>query len=190
MEQLYALLLLNQSGFEHQEDYLALLHRLFLANPEDGTLLELEICAGNLKASASLLNGYWAERWFRFPVASFRRFLFACVAQAYAQAEDLSAFGRKSYLLWQRLPAPLQREQSFWTLCYADDPLSWGTRRKPGPSIRRCFGRRANGEEILLSSMELLALGALIRLIKRRPEPGSFVKKSQVPGVAVAFFAV
>ena len=78
MEQLYALLLLNQSGFEHQEDYLALLHRLFLANPEDGTLLELEICAGNLKASASLLNGYWAERWFRFPVASFRRFLFAC----------------------------------------------------------------------------------------------------------------
>ena len=64
MEQLYALLLLNQSGFEHQEDYLALLHRLFLECPErGGILLELEICAEDLKAFASLLNGYWAGRW-------------------------------------------------------------------------------------------------------------------------------
>lgn len=127
MERLYALLLLNQSGFGGREEYLALLDRLFLASPEaDGILLELEICAGDPKASASLLNGYWAERWPRFPTASFRRFLFGKLAQAYGQAEDLSAFGRRAYRLWQLLPAPLRREQPFWTLCYADDPLSWG----------------------------------------------------------------
>ncbi len=114
MEQLYALLLLNQSGFEHQEDYLALLHRLFLECPErGGILLELEIFAGDLKASASLLNGYWAGRWSWFSTASFCRLLFARLAQAYAQAKDLSAFGRKSYLLWRLLSASLQREQPF-----------------------------------------------------------------------------
>lgn len=114
MEQLYALLLLNQSGFGQQEDYLALLHRLFLECPElGGILLELEICAGDLKASASLLNGYWAGRWSWFSTASFCRLLFARLAQVYGQAEDLGAFGRKSYLLWRLLSASLQREQPF-----------------------------------------------------------------------------
>ena len=114
MERFYAQLLLNQSRFEGREEYLALLCRPFLECPErGGILLELKICAEDLKASASLLNGYWAERWPRFPVASFCRLLFARLAQAYAQAKDLGAFGRKSYLLWRLLSASLQREQPF-----------------------------------------------------------------------------
>ena len=56
--------------------------------------------------------------------------------------------------------------------------------------MRRCFGKRANDKEILSSSMELLAFRALIRLIKQRPKQRFFVQKTQVPGVAVAFFAV
>ena len=72
MERFYAQLLLNQSRFEGREEYLALLCRPFLECPErGGILLELKICAEDLKAFASLLNGYWAGRWSWFSTASF-----------------------------------------------------------------------------------------------------------------------
>ena len=28
--------------------------------------------------------------------------------------------------LWESLPGNMQNMEPFWTLCYADDPLSWG----------------------------------------------------------------
>ena len=30
------------------------------------------------------------------------------------------------YSLWESLPGNLQNMEPFWSLCYADEPLTWG----------------------------------------------------------------
>lgn len=121
------------------------MHQLFLESSEQGgILLELELCTQDLTASANLLHQDWMEHWPRFPTASFRRFLFGQLAKTYNQTEDLRQFSRKTYLLWQLLPAPLQKEQPFWALSYADEPLSWGDEAQTRKIYEEIFRKEGN----------------------------------------------
>lgn len=43
---------------------------------------------------------------------------------------DIQRFGNAMYSLWENLPGNLQDMQPFLTLCYADDPLSWGDEKQ------------------------------------------------------------
>lgn len=44
----------------------------------------------------------------------------------YKQCFDIKKFSEAMYSLWENLPPILQDEEPFYTLSYADDPLSWG----------------------------------------------------------------
>lgn len=39
-------------------------------------------------------------------------------------------FASRMYSLWKNLPSNIQNQQPFFTLCYADDPLSWGDEKE------------------------------------------------------------
>ena len=44
----------------------------------------------------------------------------------YENCSDIKYFAGRMYNLWESLPGNIQNKEPFWTLCYADDPLSWG----------------------------------------------------------------
>ena len=44
----------------------------------------------------------------------------------YANCSDIKYFAGRMYNLWESLPGNIQSKEPSWTLCYADDPLSWG----------------------------------------------------------------
>ncbi len=48
----------------------------------------------------------------------------------YECCTSIEQFSEKMYLLWESLPGRLQNEQPFFTLSYADDPLSWGDEKQ------------------------------------------------------------
>lgn len=114
-------------GLSDKDDYYAELDRLFLENPEDDLLLELE-GLGNDRAEA------W-ERIFSLAKSSldidiFGRELFTALKKVYKEnIFTLGEFGRRCYKLWCALPyEPYISEhiEPFCTLTYADDPLTYG----------------------------------------------------------------
>ena len=44
----------------------------------------------------------------------------------YVNCSDIKRFASQMYSVWESLPRNIQKLAPFWTLCYADDPLSWG----------------------------------------------------------------
>lgn len=106
-----------------EERYHRKLDALFLENPGDETLLYLE-WETNMKQAAGYIRNYMDgqtpdhERFGRILMENLREYYDAC--------PDIRTFAGRMYGLWERLPGNLQDRQPFWTLSYADDPLSWG----------------------------------------------------------------
>ena len=119
MEKLTALCLLWAFGFGTKEDYCAELDELFLENPEDDFLLELENCtcdaAASLARLSALMNG-------GFDVDTFGRDLFFRMEKfCDSGSVSMKEFGRRGYNLWCELPWGFNLDEPFYTLCWADD---------------------------------------------------------------------
>lgn len=127
MEKLVALCYVWVFGLSDKDDYYAELDRLFLENPEDDYLLELE-GFGNNRAAAWERLGWLAESSLNIDI--FGKELFAALEKVYNENRfPLAEFGRRCYKMWCALPyKPYQSEhiEPFCTLTYADDPLSYG----------------------------------------------------------------
>ncbi len=54
----------------------------------------------------------------------FGRALFGLLKPIY-NSKDIHEFGNAMYSLWESMAGNLQDMEPFWTLSYADDPLSW-----------------------------------------------------------------
>lgn len=120
MLELLAYAYLLRSGLKVENIYEEKLNQLFLADPENEDLLELEFLSGNIKETIQYI-------WTHVDYASldhdrFGRTLMDLLKPAY-KSMDLRKFGDMMYSLWESLPGNLQHEEPFFTLCYADDPL-------------------------------------------------------------------
>lgn len=126
MEKLVALCYAWAFGLSGKNDYVSELDRLFLKDPEDDILLELE-CLGDDRAAAWARLGWLADR---VNIDLFGKELFAALEKVYSENRfPLAEFGRRCFELWRALPYhPYQYEhiEPFSTLTYADDPLSYG----------------------------------------------------------------
>ena len=56
----------------------------------------------------------------------FGKILMKKLKEYYKGTSDIKYFADRMYNLWEDLPGQIQDIEPFWTLCYADDPLSWG----------------------------------------------------------------
>lgn len=130
MEKLVALCYVWAFGLSDKDDYFAELDRLFLENPKDDLLLELEGLGGD-RAAAWARLGWFADR---LNIDLFGKELFAALEKVYSENRiPLAEFGRRCDSLWCALPYhPYQYEhiEPFCTLTYADDPLSYGDERQ------------------------------------------------------------
>ena len=126
MEALLADVLLWREGLMGAEECRAEVDRLFLEDPEDELLLELEWGFRDMKGLAARVWRYWGEHTGEFSAEAFGRVLMGRIREVYyGEGLDIRAFAGRMYSLWKGLPPWLQKTEPFWTLCYADDPLSW-----------------------------------------------------------------
>ena len=141
MEELLACALLYRAGIFPAGPYRETLDFLFREDPEDELLLELEWKAKDMEGSVALLQDICARRTEQFSAERFGRMLMEGLRVVFEEeGMDLRDFARRAYELWGLLPEPLRQEQPFWTLCYADDPLSWGDEAQTRELYRDMLG--------------------------------------------------
>ena len=127
MEELYAECLLGLHGFNSEAQYEALLNESFLNDPSNSFLLGLEECSHDFRSTKGYFMHYWGDSCAEINADAFGKHLFAGLKSVYnANAFSIADFGKHCALLWHNIPSELAQTEPFWTLCYADDCLSWG----------------------------------------------------------------
>lgn len=123
MEELlvYAILLCEKLVTENE--YNKRLDELFLSSPENDDLLYLE-WETDIKKAIIYVRTHIDYN--HLDLEQFGRILMGKLKAAYVNCSDIKRFASRMYSLWESLPGNIQNIEPFWTLCYADDPLSWG----------------------------------------------------------------
>lgn len=126
MEELIVYAVLWSIGYEKYDEYKEKLDQLFLQNPQDEVLLDLE--GRNYKDAMLHLRYLFDERQLDFTQFSVK--LMRKLKDIYAAEINLEKFGKRMYQLWKCLPSELSEEEPCSILRYADDPLSWGDEKQ------------------------------------------------------------
>lgn len=123
MEELlvYAILLYEELVTENE--YSERLDELFINDPENDDLLYLE-WETDIKKAIIYIRTHIDYNNFDFE--QFGRILMSKLKIDYVKCLDIKYFASRMYSLWESLPGNIQDIEPFWTLCFADDPLSWG----------------------------------------------------------------
>ena len=127
MEELLAYAYLLEMDLISEAIYEKKLNELFLENPADEDLLELEFLNRNRKETVIYIQTH--INYNDMDIDKFGRGLFELLKPIYASV-DIHRFGRAMYLLWQKLPGKLPMVKPFLILSYADEPLSWGDEKQ------------------------------------------------------------
>lgn len=142
MEELTVMCCLWSVGIWTRADYFARLDEMFLADPENDILLELE----GLGDCASALAMLAANTIDKGNADKFGMFLFSKLEQYYEKNVKsgklpLEKFGRLCSKLWIVLPvsSKVAYSEPFQSLIYADDPLSWGDREQTVELYQKAF---------------------------------------------------
>ena len=117
----YAVLLYEELLTENE--YSKRLDELFLNNPEDDDLLYLE-WETDIKKAIIYVRTHIDYK--NLDLERFGRILMSKLKMVYVNCSDIKCFANRMYSLWESLPGNIQDIEPFWTLSYADDPLSWG----------------------------------------------------------------
>lgn len=106
-----------------EEMYQKRLDSLFLECPDHEMLLYLE-WETDIKKAVVYIRTHFDYR--NLKRERFGAILMELLKEYYDNSSDIKMFADNMYSLWESLPGNLQDEEPFWTLSYADDPLSWG----------------------------------------------------------------
>lgn len=122
-EELLVYAILLYEGFATENEYNKRLDELFLSTPEDDDLLYLE-WETDIKKAIIYVRTH--VDYNNLDLERFGRILMSKLEAVYENCSDIKYFAGRMYNLWESLPGNIQNKEPFWTLCYADDPLSWG----------------------------------------------------------------
>ena len=121
MEELFVYSLLYDVGYEKVNEYEETLNRLFLNNPEDRNLLDLE----EMAFKDAMFHLRYLINVLSFDTMEFGKQLMSKIKPLY-DGNNTADFGKAMYRLWTLLPGKIQLEEPFYILSYADDCLSYG----------------------------------------------------------------
>lgn len=144
MEELTALFCLWVSGLRTKFDYTEKLDELFLNDPENDFLLELEGLCGDpertLTRLAPLINEENADIFGKVLIAGVERYY---TENVLGKAEALEPFTRLTYKLWRflldELPFDFAHSDPIMIFCYADEPLEWGDEKQTVELLQKAF---------------------------------------------------
>ncbi|AKA68756.1 hypothetical protein [Clostridium scatologenes] len=132
----YAILL--YVGLVSDTEYKENLDVQFLKHPDNALLLELEWRTLDIQGTIKIIFDYYLEN--NVDYDTFGCFLISKLEEIYYQDDmDIRFFGSKMYSIWRALPSEIENKEPFWTLCYADDPLSWGDERQTRELYQKMF---------------------------------------------------
>lgn len=132
----YAILL--YVGLVSEVEYKENLDAHFLKHPDNALLLELEWRTLDIEGTIKIIFNYCLENSIDYD--TFGCFLISKLEEIYYQDDmDIQHFGSKMYLIWRVLPSEIENKEPFWTLCYADDPLSWGDEKQTRELYQKMF---------------------------------------------------
>ncbi len=137
MEKLLAYAILCNGEFITENAYRKRLDELFLNNPENDDLLYLEWETDVKKAIAYVRAHMDCGN---LDLERFGRILMSELKVVYENCLDIKYFAARMYRLWESLPGNIQNIEPFWTLNYADDPLSWGDEEQTRNIYECMFG--------------------------------------------------
>ena len=123
MEELLVFAILLYQEMVTIDEYDRRLNELFLDDPENDDLLYLEWETDIKKAIVYIRTHI---DYNTLNCEQFGRILVSKLKVIYEQCSDIRNFAGQMYCLWESLPGNIQDREPFFTLCYADDPLSWG----------------------------------------------------------------
>lgn len=120
MEELFVYALLYSEGFDAWSSYADTLDKLFMEDLENETFLSLEGMTPKDAVLHTIAVMYGSE----FDTESFGKILMRSLLPIYENT-NLEIFAEKMYSLWNKLPRRIDEHEPFFTLCYADDCLSY-----------------------------------------------------------------
>ena len=123
MEGLFVYAILLYEELVTEDEYNKRLDELFLNTPENDDFLYLEWETDIQKAITYVRTHIDSKN---LDLERFGRILMSKLETIYTNCSDIEYFAKRTYRLWENLPGNIQNIEPFWTLCYADDPLSWG----------------------------------------------------------------
>ena len=125
MEELLAYAYLIAEGFDEEFGIAELLenrlNELFIADPENVDLFELEMLGGNIKEMVIYIRTHIDYQWLDRVI--FGKTLMELLKPVY-KSMDIGRFGGRMFSLWECL-GWLQDEEPFNSLAYADDIMLW-----------------------------------------------------------------
>jgi len=120
MEELFVYALLYSIGYSRYDEYQLVLDQLFLNDPSNEELLNLE----GMKNKDAMLHLFSLMQTSTIDQDKFGSLLMSILKSVY-QESNIKEFSRKMYELWQRLPSSMNEKEPFFMFCYAGDCLSY-----------------------------------------------------------------
>lgn len=125
VEELLAYALLWDVEIISDSEYNEYVDLLFLKNPNDDLLLKLEWNSSDKEKCILIISNHCNENLINYDI--FGQYIFSKMQEIYFENRmSIQVFSEKSYALWKKFPDAIHQTEPFWTLCYADDSLSWG----------------------------------------------------------------
>ena len=125
MEELFVYSLLYDVGYEKINEYEETLNRLFLNNPEDRNLLDLE----GMAFKDAMFHLRHLVNVLSFDTMEFGKQLMSKIKPVY-DGNNIADFEKAMYCLWTLLPEKIKLEEPFYILSYADDCLGYGDEKQ------------------------------------------------------------
>lgn len=122
MEILFAYALLLYEGYDIWDLYSTELDKLFLDDPENDIYLSLELTTDIKQVVLHIFLNTNKES---LDIEKFGQTLMKLLIDIYRKS-NLEEFAKHMYSLWNNLPDYICDKEPFYTLCYADDCLSYG----------------------------------------------------------------
>jgi len=121
MDELLVYAILIYDGFDLEDEFQSCLDDIFLNNPNNDVLLELE-CMNNIKNQIIYIRANFDYN--NINIEDFGKTLIKKLRILY-YSTDLTYFASKMYQVWESLPGNIQDIEPFHTLTYGDEPLCY-----------------------------------------------------------------
>lgn len=123
MEDLIIYGIFSDLNLKSENLYQKKLDKLFIENPDNPDLLELELLSGNISESIIYITNHINSSNIRIEL--FKKNLAEYLEKLYSEM-DIKTFSEICYKIWSRLPENIAYDEYFILLNYADDYVSVG----------------------------------------------------------------
>lgn len=127
MEELFVYLILFYEKIITYDLYQKKLDLLFIENPNNEVLLNLEWETDIEKIIVYIRTNVGYQN---LNYEMFGKILMSKLKEYYNNCPDINIFANKMYSLWKNIPSYIQREEPFCMLSYADDSLAYGDEKQ------------------------------------------------------------